>query len=53
MDTARLRELLDDRDKIDLEIRELVNGNGTKERKQNKCGHCQAEGHSVRTCPNK
>jgi hypothetical protein len=51
MDTQRIRELLDQRDALDEEIKALVNG--TKERKPQKCGTCQQEGHSSRTCPQK
>lgn len=51
MDTEKLRQLLDQRDKLDAEIRELVNG--TKERKPQRCGTCNQEGHSSRTCSQK
>ena len=50
-DTARVRELLDQRDNIDRQLQELFSG--SKGRAPQKCSHCQQEGHSVRTCPNK
>lgn len=51
MDTTRIRELLKQRDELDEEIREAVGG--TKERKPQKCSHCQQEGHTARNCPTK
>lgn len=51
MDTQRIRELLDARDKLDSEIRALVNGE--KERKPQSCSGCGETGHSLRTCPKK
>lgn len=51
LDTKRIRELLDKRDAIDDELKELVNGN--KERRPQRCGTCGQEGHSTRTCPQK
>ncbi len=50
-DTVKVRELLDQRDAIDRQIQDLVTG--SKPRATQKCSHCQQEGHSVRTCPNK
>lgn len=50
MDTNRIRELCDARDKIDEELANLITG---KEKKQNRCSVCLAEGHSSRTCPKK
>lgn len=47
MDTTRLRELLDKRDALDAEIRELVGG---KERKPIRCSNCGEENHTARTC---
>lgn len=51
LDTTRVRELLDLRDQIDQDIRNLVNGTEVKERKPIKCSVCQGEGHTARTCP--
>lgn len=48
MDTNRMRELLDQRDAIDEEMKTLVTG--TKERKPQVCGNCGLPGHSSRTC---
>ena len=50
MDTDKLRQLLDQRDKLDDEIRELVNGD---KKKPQRCSKCGEEGHSIRTCPQK
>ena len=50
-DTVKVRELLDQRDAIDRQLQELFIG--SKSRAPQKCSHCQQEGHSVRTCPNK
>lgn len=47
IDTARIRALLDKRDEIDLEI---VAALGNAPKKPIKCGTCQQEGHSARTC---
>lgn len=52
MDTQRIRELLDQRDAIDKELRELVHGE-VKERKPVRCSSCGEEGHNARACPKK
>lgn len=49
MDTQRIRNLLDQRDAIDAELKEIIGG--TKERKTQRCGTCGKEGHTTRTCP--
>ena len=51
LDTSKIRELLDARDKIDEELAALVTG--TKERKPQSCSKCGEVGHSARTCPKK
>lgn len=48
MDTNRIRELLDQRDKLDDEIQKAVFG--VSEKKPIRCGNCGEEGHSSRTC---
>ncbi len=48
LDTSRVRELLDARDKIDVELQSIFT-NG-KERKPQKCGRCGEEGHNMRNC---
>lgn len=48
LDTNKVRELLDKRDDLDLEIAALITG--TKERKAIVCGSCGQPGHSSRTC---
>jgi hypothetical protein len=50
IDTQRIRDLLDQRDKIDAELAAALSG---QTKKAIKCGHCQEEGHTARTCPNK
>lgn len=52
MDTLKLRELLDRRDALDVEITDIVNGNTlkNKDRKPQACGNCGEIGHSARTC---
>jgi len=52
-DTQRIRDLLDKRDEIDRELTAIFTGNGTRERKVQRCSVCQQEGHSARTCPEK
>lgn len=51
MDVERIKQLLDDHQRIESEIAVLVTA-GTK-RKPQVCGVCQKEGHSARTCPDK
>ena len=48
LDTNRVRDLLDQRDLIDSELQALFTG--TKEKKTIRCGNCQQEGHTARTC---
>lgn len=48
MDTQKIRELLDKRDRIDEEIYAVVTG---KEKKGLKCSICQDTSHTARTCP--
>lgn len=49
IDTARVRELLDQRDAIDRELLAIFSGQAAK--KPIRCGECSEEGHSARTCP--
>lgn len=51
MDTNRIRQLLDKRDELDAQIRELVTEGAVKERRQQKCSVCGDTAHSARTCP--
>lgn len=54
IDTNRARELLNRRDEIDAELAALFAGQQTQQTKKPiKCGNCQQEGHSARTCPQK
>ena len=50
-DTQRIRELLNKRDEIDAELAGIFAGIAPK--KAIKCGHCQLDGHTARTCPQK
>lgn len=57
MDTQKLRQLLDDRDRLDAEIAEAV---GTPDataaksaRKTQQCGICGDPNHNARNCPAK
>jgi len=50
IDTNKLRELLDKRDKIDEEILAVASG---KEPKPKRCSKCNEEGHTARWCPKK
>ena len=49
---ARIKELIDQKEAIDGELSELIGG-GEMKRKTIRCGHCGAEGHSARSCPQK
>jgi hypothetical protein len=51
MDTQRIRELLDKRDTIDQELKDIFAGIPGK--KPLRCGHCQEDGHTARSCPKK
>lgn len=48
IDTQRIRVLLDKRDEIDAELAQALAG---APKKAIKCGTCQQEGHTARTCP--
>ena len=48
LDVQRVRELLNRRDDIDLELQALFTA--SKERRPQKCGKCGEEGHTARTC---
>ena len=49
IDTGRIRALLDKRDEIDAELKDIFNGG--RERKPQKCGRCGDATHNVRNCP--
>ncbi len=49
MDTARIRSLLDERDRIDRDLASAFNGNGHT-KKAITCSVCNEEGHTARTC---
>ena len=51
IDTSKVRELLEARDRIDAELAAMFTG--TKERKLQQCSVCGAEGHTARTCSKK
>lgn len=48
IDTTRVRELLNKRDEIDVELASIFSG--TKERKQQKCSKCGSVEHNARAC---
>lgn len=48
---ARVRELIEAREKIDAELSTLIVG--YEGRKKQRCGHCGAEGHNAKTCPSR
>ena len=52
MDIELLKELIEKREAIDAEIVAAVGGK-PKEKKAIKCGNCDQEGHTARTCPSK
>lgn len=45
------RELIAQRDEIDRQLSILLAGSVPTARKPQKCGNCNKEGHSARTCP--
>ncbi len=47
---TRVKELTQQREAIDAELRSLFAGDAPKEKRVNKCGKCGQEGHSARTC---
>lgn len=49
MDTAKIRELLDQRDNLDKELAAIVNGS-KKERKPLTCSKCGSPDHTARNC---
>lgn len=51
MDTQRIRELLDNRDRIDRELSAAFGT--TPEKKPVKCSTCGGENHTARSCPQK
>ena len=51
LDTTKIKELIEQRERIDEELRTLISGG--KQRAPQKCSLCQQEGHSARTCPQK
>lgn len=50
INTARIRELLDRRDEIDRELAGLFAGTP---KKAITCSHCNQQGHTSRSCPQK
>jgi hypothetical protein len=52
MDIDRLKQLIEQRERIDDEIREVAGG-AKKEKQPRKCSICQSDLHSARTCPDK
>lgn len=52
MDSQKLRELLDEKDEIEIDIAKLVNAD-KKERAPQKCKICGSLEHTKRKCPNK
>lgn len=53
-DTARIRELLDQRDAIDDELAGIFRGIAAPGvRRTLKCSHCNQAGHTARSCPQK
>lgn len=52
MDVERIKQLLDEHQRIEAEIASLVSG-VKRERAPQKCSVCSQEGHTARTCPSK
>jgi hypothetical protein len=48
---ARLKELIDLKERTDNEIAALLGGSTVKETKARVCSNCHQEGHNVRACP--
>jgi hypothetical protein len=49
---ARIKELIETKERVDAELEEILNGGGIKkERKPQTCSKCGSEEHSARTCP--
>jgi len=51
IDVNRVRELLNKREEIDLELTSMFNGG--MDRKPQRCSKCGSEDHNARSCPNK
>jgi len=47
---VRIKELIEEKERIDSELEGLINGTKTVRAPQ-KCGVCGQEGHSARKCP--
>jgi Zinc knuckle len=52
IDIERAKELIAQREEIDVELAALFTGE-KKKRSPQKCGNCDKEGHTARNCPNK
>ena len=52
IDIERAKELIAQREEIDTELAALFTGEKNK-RSPQKCGTCDKEGHTARTCPDK
>jgi len=51
MDTNRIKEIAQEIEGLEEELRQLVLG--VKERKPTACSVCKQEGHTARNCPQK
>lgn len=51
-DIARAKELIDERERIDGELKQIFSASEKpSSRKPQRCSACGEEGHSARTCP--
>jgi hypothetical protein len=49
----RLKELIEQKEKVDAELESLLGGAPVKESKPRVCSGCGTEGHTLRSCPQK
>jgi len=49
----RIKELIEQKEKIDSELESLINGTASGASKQRTCTICRQPGHNAKSCPTK